>query len=39
MISGMRAADDSEAAAHWTLADSAGNRMFVCARSDGSAQR
>jgi len=38
LAAGGRILDDSNAPAHWTLADRAGNRVCVCAWPDGSAQ-
>lgn len=37
LAAGGRLVDDSQAPAHWTLADKAGNRVCVCAWPDGSA--
>ena len=37
LAAGGRVVDDSEAPAHWTLADRAGNRVCICAWPDGSA--
>ncbi|HYM53105.1 MAG TPA: VOC family protein [Candidatus Dormibacteraeota bacterium] len=39
VAAGGRVVDDSEAPGHWTLADSAGNRVCICAWPDGSTQR
>jgi len=38
LAAGGRVVDDSNAPAHWTLADRAGNRVCVCAWPDGSTQ-
>jgi 4a-hydroxytetrahydrobiopterin dehydratase len=35
LAAGGRIVDDSNAPAHWTLADRAGNRVCVCAWPDG----
>jgi 4a-hydroxytetrahydrobiopterin dehydratase len=35
LAAGGRVVDDSNAAAHWTLADRAGNRVCICAWPDG----
>ena len=36
LAAGGRIVDDSDAPGHWTLADSAGNRVCICAWPDGS---
>jgi 4a-hydroxytetrahydrobiopterin dehydratase len=36
LAAGGRVVDDSDAPAHWTLADRAGNRVCLCAWPDGS---
>jgi 4a-hydroxytetrahydrobiopterin dehydratase len=38
VAAGGRIVDDSQAPAHWTLADRAGNRVCICAWPDGSTQ-
>jgi 4a-hydroxytetrahydrobiopterin dehydratase len=38
IAAGGRVVDDSNAPAHWTLADRAGNRVCICAWPDGSTQ-
>jgi 4a-hydroxytetrahydrobiopterin dehydratase len=39
LAAGGRIVDESNAPAHWTLADRAGNRVCICAWPDGSTQR
>lgn len=39
LAAGGRIVDESQAPAHWTLADRAGNRVCICGWPDGSTQR
>jgi len=39
VAAGGRVVDESHAPSHWTLADQAGNRVYICAWPDGATEK